>query len=120
MLSLSAVNAQTREDLGIILKMLRISETVMNESYFRRYAADQEELKKENELLSLFDRLYASLMVHKQSQKKVERWYRERTTLGEAFALESDESLCPLTRRLDGLTVKKEVLASLGIELEGL
>lgn len=116
-ISLSEVNAQIREDLAIILKMLRISETVMNESYFERYVEHQEELKKENEILNLFDKLYTALTIHKQNQKKVVNYYRESPENRSLIQFNSEEK-CPFTTLLNEMSQKVELLEGFGICLD--
>lgn len=116
--SLSEVNTQIREDMAIIFKMLHISETVMNESYFERYAKYQDELKKENEILNIFDKLYAALTIHKKNQKKVMSYYQrgryEDDTVPKFHTVES----CPFSALVDELSDKKPLLEGFGINLE--
>ncbi|MFZ2889512.1 ATP-binding protein [Sulfuricurvum sp.] len=117
-LSLSEVNTQIREDLTIITKMLRISELVMTDSYFERYAEHQEELKKENEILNLFDKLYAALTIHKQSQKKVLNYYSSGKEKNITPLRIYTEEQCPFSALMDQLADKKELLEGFGINLE--
>lgn len=113
-IQLSEVNTQIREDLVIILKMLRISEVVMNESYFERYAEHQEDLKKENEILNLFDKLYAALTIHKQNQKKALKYCKEDSGTSRPF---SEEASCPFTSLMNELADKQMLLEGFGIDL---
>lgn len=117
-INLSEVNAQIREDLNIILKMLRISEMVMKETYFERYEQHNEELKKENEILNLFDKLYAALTIHKQSQKKVLHFcgIDQEKERGE-YHFNTEEE-CPFTGLMNQLADKKMLLEGFGINLE--
>ncbi|MCK9372207.1 MAG: ATP-binding protein [Sulfuricurvum sp.] len=121
-IDLSNVNTKIRDDLPIILKMLRISESIMNESYFSRLAGYQEDMKKENEILNLFDKLFASLMIHKQSQKKVTTYWAEKESVPrpqqEVIGMFNDETGCPLHTLIGELSTKKELLESLGVDLE--
>ncbi|MDD2267813.1 ATP-binding protein [Sulfuricurvum sp.] len=114
-IDLSEVNTQIREDMSIILKMLHISEAVMNESYFERYSEHQEELKKENEILNLFDKLYAALTVHKQSQKKVLKYFEADKSSGETGIHFSSEAECQFTALMDTLIQKQALLEGFGI-----
>lgn len=114
-IQLSEVNTQIREDLAIILKMLRISEVVMNESYFERYIEHQEDLKKENEILNLFDKLYTALTIHKQNQKKVLQYYKEENGSSRTFSKEED---CPFTVLMNELSEKQMLLDGFGIDLD--
>lgn len=111
-IDLSAVNTQIQADLAIILKMIRISEQIMHESYKESYIEYNEEMKKENELLSLFDKLFASLMIHKQSQKKVKEFFESGQ---QNFP---DEAACPFTGVVVELEEKKELASSFGIDLD--
>ena len=111
-IDLSAVNAQIQSDISIILKMIRISEHIMHESYKESYAEYNEEMKKENELLSFFDKLFSSLMIHKQSQKKVHHFQES----GEQDF--SNEATCPFTKVLSELDPKKELAESFGIDID--
>lgn len=113
-IDLSAVNTQIQADLSIILKMTRISEQIMHESYKESYIEYNEEMKKENEVLNLFDKLFASLMIHKQSQKKVSHF------LVSGDVDFSDEVQCPFTHVLDELESKRELAESFGIELDAI
>lgn len=116
--SLSDVNTQIREDMAIILKMLRISETIMYESYFERYAKHQEEIQKENEILNLFDKLYTALTIHKQSQKRVMA-FCQRSDDVQAGEMEFlSEENCPFTILMDELSSKQVLLDGFGIHLE--
>lgn len=116
-IDLSAVNSQIQDDLSIILKMLRISEQIMHESYKESFIEHNEEMMKENELLNLFDKLYASLMIHKQSQKKVENYYLQGCKANSDRPF-TDEAGCPLTTILTELETKKELAKSFGIDLD--
>lgn len=113
-IDLSSVNTQIQADLSIILKMIRISEQIMHESYKESYIEYNEEMKKENELLGLFDKLFASLMIHKQSQKKVDHF----TQFGEALFHEEEQ--CPFTHVLSDLENKRELAESFGIDLDAI
>lgn len=111
-IDLSTVNTQIQADLSIILKMIRISEQIMYESYKESYIQYNEEMKQENEVLHLFDKLFASLMIHKQTQKKVDHFMES----GEAHFNEEEE--CPFTHVLSELENKKELAESFGIDLD--
>lgn len=112
---LAKVNESVRDDLTIILKMLRISESIMHESYRDRESKHHDELKKENEILNLFDKLYAALTIHKQSQQKLTRyWLNEIMDEEEDF---HDEASCPFTHTLDELALKDKILMGFGIHL---
>ncbi|MFA6144327.1 MAG: ATP-binding protein [Sulfurimonas sp.] len=119
-IELANVNTQIRDDLAIILKMLRISESIMNESYFEHFSGRQEEMKKENEILNLFDKLFSSLMIHKQSQKKLSHYWSERDAstqiVQEIKGQFKDEAACPLSVLIHELAPKKELLESLGLD----
>lgn len=116
-LNLSEVNAQIREDMGIIYKMLRISETVMNESYFERHTRYQDEFKKENEVLNLFDKLYAGLTIHKQNQRKLQEFMDKKNSDYQSHPKLNSEKECPFTALIDELADKKELLEGFGIDL---
>lgn len=116
-LSLSEVNSQIREDMGIIFKMLRISETVMNESYFERHTRYQDEFKKENEVLNLFDKLYSALTIHKQNQKKVQHYIEKKNNNDHVNIELNSEQKCPFTLLMDDLEDKKDLLEGFGIDL---
>lgn len=116
-LNLSEVNAQIREDMGIIYKMLRISETVMNESYFERHTRYQDEFKKENEVLNLFDKLYAGLTIHKQNQRKLQEFMDKKNSDYQSHPELNSEKECPFTVLIDELADKKELLEGFGIDL---
>jgi len=116
--SLSEVNTQIREDMAIIFKMLHISETVMNESYFERYAKYQDELKKENEILNIFDKLYAALTIHKKNQKKVMSYHQSSRYEEETVPKFHTEESCPFSALMDELTDKQLLLEGFGINLE--
>ncbi|MBV5320318.1 MAG: hypothetical protein JZU62_01410 [Sulfuricurvum sp.] len=115
--NLSEVNTQIREDMAIIFKMLRISETVMNESYFERYSQHHEELKKENEVLNLFDKLYTALAIHKQNQKKIYSYVKNEDNFERSHFIFSSEEECSFTRLMDELTDKERFLEGFGINL---
>lgn len=115
--SLSDVNTQIREDMAIILKMLRVSETIMYESYFERHTKHQEELQKENEVLNLFDKLYSALTLHKQNQKKVMEWYRQDKAQRESLDVYAEES-CPFGVLIEELSSKQLLLEGFGINLD--
>jgi signal transduction histidine kinase/CheY-like chemotaxis protein len=117
-IDLSEVNGQIREDMAIILKMLHISEAVMNESYFERYSGQHEELKKENEILNLFDKLYAALTVHKQSQKKVLNYFSTDNTHAREETEFSSEEACQFTALMDELSDKQILMDGFGIKLD--
>jgi signal transduction histidine kinase/CheY-like chemotaxis protein len=117
-IDLSEVNTQIREDMAIILKMLHISEAVMNESYFERYSGHHEELKKENEILNLFDKLYAALTVHKQSQKKVLNYFSTDKTHASGEIEFSSEESCQFTALMDELSDKQILMDGFGIKLD--
>ena len=115
-IDLARVNANVREDLSIILKMLRICESIMHESYRERESKHHDDIKQENEILNLFDKLYAALTVHKQSQTKLTRyWLNEITEEEEHF---HDEASCPFTHTLDELSLKDSLLMGFGIHLD--
>ncbi len=116
-ISLSEVNAQIREDIAIILKMLQISETVMTESYFERYAQHQEEIKRENEILNLFDKLYAALTIHKHTQKKVLNYWKNGCPESALEEFNSEEN-CPFTALMDEIDDKRILLEGFGIYLD--
>lgn len=116
-IDLSAVNTQIQADLSIILKMIRISELIMHESYRESYVEYNEEMMKENELLSLFDKLFASLMIHKQSQKKVEEFYNASQSFVNSKDTFTDEAQCPFSGIIEELFEKKELAESFGIDL---
>ncbi|MBD3810507.1 MAG: hypothetical protein IE884_08465, partial [Sulfuricurvum sp.] len=113
-IDLSSVNTQVHSDLSIILKMIRISEQIMQESYKESYRHYNDEMKQENELLGLFDKLFASLMIHKQSQKKVDHFMES----GEVLFHEEEQ--CPFTHVLSDLESKKELAESFGIDLDAI
>lgn len=117
-MSLSEVNAQIREDMGIIFKMLRIAETVMNESYFERYARFQDEFKKENEVLNIFDKLYSALTIHKQNQKKLQSYVQQPEENNRSNILMNSESECPFSALIDELRDKRELLEGFGVHLD--
>jgi len=116
-ISLSEVNAQIREDLTIILKMLHISETVMTESYFERYTLHQEEIKRENEILNLFDKLYAALTIHKHTQKKVLNYWKNGRLKSASEEFSSEEN-CPFTALMNEIADKRILLEGFGIYLD--
>ena len=119
-MDLAKLNTQIGDDLPIIIKIIRIAESVMQENY-RSYASkQQEELQKENEVLHLFDELYAALAIHKQSQKKLINYW-----LGDEHGEEESgvisfvgESLCPFSRTIERLSSQKELLLGFGINLD--
>ncbi len=115
-IDLARVNVNVREDLNIILKMLRICESIMHESYREREAKHHDEIKKENEILNLFDKLYAALTVHKQSQHKVTRYWLNESTQEEEEDFH-DEDSCPFTHTLNELAPKDTILMGFGIHL---
>lgn len=121
-IDLAGVNTQIRDDMGIILKMLRISESVMNESYFESYSNHQAELNRENEILTLFDKLYSALMIHKQNQKKMIRYWSEDRKMvrssQEALGLISDEISCPFNAVLEEIGGKRDLLEGFGIDFD--
>jgi signal transduction histidine kinase len=123
-IDLANVNIQIREDLAIILKMTRISESIMNEMYFQHFSNHNEEMKKENEILNLFDKLFTALMIHKQSQKKLTSYWSSRGTIThtqeDKAVIFNNEMTCPLHTLLNDLIHKKELLDSLGVSLEQL
>ncbi len=114
-IDLAKVNEQVREDLGIIVKMLRISEAVMHETYREREAKHRDSLQEENEVLSLFDQLFAALTTHKKSQQKLTRYWLSNRTLHEQF---NDEATCSFTHTLDELENKNDLLIGFGIDLQ--
>ena len=118
---LARVNVQVQEDLTIILKMLRICEALMNESYRDREAKHLDEIKKENELLNIFDKLYAALTIHKQSQQKLTRYWLNKATNKKDSAEEKehfqDEDSCSFTHTLNELALKDTILMGFGINL---
>lgn len=120
-IDLARVNTQVREDLTIILKMLRISESIMHESYRERALKHHDELKKENEILNLFDKLYAALTIHKQNQQKLTRYWSNNKGPNDDSSEEEEhfyeELSCPFTHTLDELSTKKELLEGFGITL---
>ena len=111
-IDLASVNTQIQSDMSIILKMIRLSEQIMLESYRESFVEYNEEMKKENELLILFDKLFASLMIHKQSQKRVGAFLESGD---EHFYTEAE---CPFTQALQELEEKKELAGSFGIDLD--
>lgn len=111
-IDLASVNTQIQSDMSIILKMIRLSEQIMLESYRESFVEYNEEMKKENELLTLFDKLFASLMIHKQSQKRVGAFLESGD---ERFYTEAE---CPFTQALQELEEKKELAGSFGIDLD--
>ena len=113
-IDLAGVNANVRDDLAIILKMLRISESVMNQCYADRYLKHQEELKKENEVLNVFDTLYASLTIHKKNQQKVIDFWKTKEVQTEPF---HSEASCPFTQTLNVLEAKSELLMGFGVNI---
>lgn len=117
-IDLAGVNTQIQSDLSIILKMIRMSELMMNESYKESYIEYNEEMKKENELLSLFDKLFASLMIHKQSQKKLEQFYADEKSFDNDEDVFTPEEQCPFSGIIEDLFSKKELARSFGINLE--
>ncbi|MDD5053285.1 MAG: ATP-binding protein [Sulfuricurvum sp.] len=121
-LDLSKVNTQIGEDITIILKMLRISEVIMNESYFESYREHQSVVTKENEMLAVFDTLYSALMIHKQSQKKItDFWFEERshvTSTSAALGLFSDENSCPFSAALNEIESKRGILDGFGVDID--
>ncbi|MGE4472747.1 ATP-binding protein [uncultured Sulfuricurvum sp.] len=117
-ISLSEVNTQIREDMAIILKMLHVSETVMLESYFERYSQHQDEMNRENEILNLFDKLYAALTIHKQTQKKVVNYFLSHDNNMASVAEPLSEHDCPFSALLDELSGKQALLEGFGIELQ--
>ena len=118
---LARVNAQVQEDLTIILKMLRICEALMNESYRDRESKHFDEIKKENEILNLFDKLYAALTIHKQSQQKLTRYWLNIQTNKEDSSEKKehfqDEATCSFTHTLNELSQKETILMGFGINL---
>lgn len=117
-IDLGGVNTQIQSDLSIILKMIRMSELIMNESYKESYIEYNEEMKKENELLSLFDKLFASLMIHKQSQKKLEQFYADEKSFDNTEDVFTREEECPFSVIIEELFSKKELARSFGINLD--
>ncbi len=120
-IDLARVNTQVREDLNIILKMLRISESIMHETYRERASKHQDELKKENEILNLFDKLYAALTIHKKTQQKLTHYWlnlkKEEDDASEEKEHFHDEASCPFTHMLNGLSTKQDLLEGFGIVL---
>jgi len=118
---LARVNVQVQEDLTIILKMLRICETLMNESYRDRESKHLDEIKKENEILNIFDKLYAALTVHKQSQQKLtHHWLNKETSKGDSAEEKEyfqDEASCSFTHTLNELASKETILEGFGLNL---
>jgi signal transduction histidine kinase len=117
-IDLSGVNTQIQRDLPIILKMVHISEVIMMESYKETFREHSEEMKKENELLNLFDKLFAALMTHKYNQKKVIRFYNEARLKEEMKDILLEEKECPFTQMLDELDERKSFAHSFGIDLD--
>lgn len=114
---LARVNVQVQEDLTIILKMLRICEALMNESYRDREAKHLDEIKKENEILNIFDKLYAALTIHKQSQQKLTRYWSNKENSTEEKEHFHDEASCSFTHTLNELALKDTILMGFGINL---
>ena len=114
---LARVNVQVQEDLTIILKMLRICEALMNESYRDREAKHLDEIKKENEILNIFDKLYAALTIHKQSQQKLTRYWSNKENSTEDKEHFHDEASCSFTHTLNELALKDTILMGFGINL---
>jgi signal transduction histidine kinase/CheY-like chemotaxis protein len=115
---LARVNVHVQEDLTIILKMLRICEALMNESYRDREAKHLDEIKKENEILNIFDKLYAALTIHKQSQKKLTRYWSNKEDSTEEKEYFHDEASCSFTHTLNELALKDTILMGFGINLD--
>lgn len=117
-IDLSKVNNELYADLSIILKIIRISESIMYETYFEQLSGHQEELKKENLTLNLFDKLFTALMVHKKSQKKLTKVWANRAThsLKEVARDFHNETTCPLNTLIEELATKQTHLESLGID----
>ncbi|MDO9305736.1 MAG: ATP-binding protein [Sulfuricurvum sp.] len=114
---LARVNVQVQEDLTIILKMLRICEALMHESYRDRESKHLEEIKKENEILNIFDKLYAALTIHKQSQQKLTRYWSNKENSTEEKEHFHDEASCSFTHTLNELALKDNILMGFGINL---
>lgn len=121
-IDLAGVNGQIRDDLSIILKMLRISESIMHAGYFENYSRHQEELKKENEVLNLFDKLYSALSIHKHTQKKLMTYWSQQngpdfldSTFKEQFY---DEVSCPFHTTIEELKEKRELLEGFDIDID--
>lgn len=118
---LARVNVQVQEDLTIILKMLRICEALINETYRDRESKHFDEIKKENEILNLFDKLYAALTIHKQSQQKLTRYWLNTQTNKEDFSEQKehfqDEATCSFTHTLNELALKETILMGFGVNL---
>ncbi|MGD9970029.1 MAG: ATP-binding protein [Sulfuricurvum sp.] len=117
-IDLSKVNSQIQADVGIILKMLRIAQSVMEETYYENHAQYQEELKKENEMLNLFDKLYSAQIIHKRSQKRLKQFW-DALKVGQAEPVPEfpHEEGCGMHALIEELEPKKETLAGFGIEV---
>lgn len=115
-IDLAGVNAHVREDLAIILKMLRICESIMTQSYLDRFTKRKNDLNQENKVISLFDALYKALTIHKRSQQKLTHyWENPDSSLEEPF---NSEEMCPFTHTLDNLEDEREFLMGFGINLD--
>ena len=120
-MDLAKVNKQINDDLPIIVKMLRISESVMQENYRTHASKHQEELQKENEILHLFDVLYAALIIHKQSQKKLINYWLNHEDGDEVEPTDFvSESACPFSKTIEQLSSQRELLLGFGIDLDTL
>jgi signal transduction histidine kinase len=119
-IDLAKVNTHVRDDLSIIIKMLRISESIMQESYRERAAKHHEELKKENEILNLFDKLYAALTIHKQSQQKLTSYWSNTANEHPKVTKEEfhDEASCAFTHTLEELSTSGQLLMGFGINID--
>lgn len=115
---LAGVNAKIREDIPIILKLIRISESVMSESYFESLVEYQKDMKQENEIASLFDRLYAGLTIHKQNYNNVLVWLENNRDAEISDKITTDAAMCPFETVIDEIASQKTLLLGLGIDLE--
>jgi signal transduction histidine kinase len=120
-MDLAKINKQISDDLPIIIKMVRIAESVMQENYRTHASKHQEELQKENEILHLFDVLYASLTIHKQSQKKlISYWLGHENGQDIESTLFVSESACPFSKTIEQLSSQRELLLGFGIDLDSM
>lgn len=120
-MDLARVNKQINDDLPIIIKMIRIAESVMQENYRTHISKHQEELHQENAIFHLFDMLYAALTIHKQSQKKLMQYWMEledATEIGPAFFV--SESACPFSATIQQLSSQTKLLLGFGIDLDAM
>ncbi len=120
-IDLAKINKQISDDLSIIIKMVRIAESVMQENYRTHASKHQKGLQKENKILHLFDVLYASLTIHKQSRKKlISYWIGDENKQDVESISFVSEGACPFSKTIEQLSSQRELLLGFGIDLDSM